>query len=418
MTTTPRYPLSRDLEGSPAAVQSYLQVMKLLWPRRRLIASSGAVGMILAAGLAFVIPKQYKSTTQLMPPDSASSSSSGMAAFASTAIPSALSGAAGSLLGIKSQSAIFVKVLRSRTVGDDLINQFDLRRVYHTNSYEDARMRLASLTIIDNDKDTGSITITVKDNDPYRARDIAAAYTAELNKVLSQLSTSSARRESIFLQGRLESIKADLDSSSQRLSQFSSRNATMDVATEGRTLLESAAKSQEELIAAESELSGLQAAYGPGNVRIKASEARVAELRRGLKQLAGTGNEDAKELRNDQLYPSIRKLPLLGSTYADLYRSVELQEAVYEMLTKQYELAKVQEAKDIPSVKVLDPPDLAERKSFPPRLFSAFLAAMWVLAEQAWYSLSADDPRKKFILEILGANSRKAEAAFSNSADT
>src|SRR5207249_4553087 len=75
----------------------------------------------------------------------------------------------------------------------------------------------------------------------------------------------------------------------------------------------------------------------------------------------------------DYLYPSIRKLPVLGVTYADLYRRTRVQEAVYESLTKEYELAKVQEVKEIPTVKLLDSPNIPERKSFPPRTLIAFL---------------------------------------------
>src|SRR5262249_6717712 len=117
---------------------------------------------------------------------------------------------------------------------------------------------------------------------------------------------------------------------------------------------------QGELIAAQSELEGLRQIYTDENVRVRATRARIAGLQHELEKLGGKGDTPGAEDQENTLYPSIRKLPLLGATYADLYRRVAVQEVVYETLTKQCELAKVQEAKEIPSVKVLDPAEVPE----------------------------------------------------------
>ena len=116
-----------------------------------------------------------------------------------------------------------------------------------------------------------------------------------------------------------------------------------------------------------------------------------------------------QEEDHNNVYPSIRKLPLLGVTYADLYRRTKIDEVVFESLTQQYELAKVQEAKDTPSVKVLDNARVPEKKSFPPRLlimaagalFSFFLSAAWLWATAAWTEIDASDPRKVFGQELM-----------------
>jgi hypothetical protein len=112
---------------------------------------------------------------------------------------------------------------------------------------------------------------------------------------------------------------------------------------------------------------------------------------------------------SDSLYPSIRKLPLLGVTYADLYRRTRVQEAVFETLTKEYEMAKVQEVKEIPAVKVLDYPNVPEKKSFPPRGLILFLgitlsfaaATTWVFGKTAWDQVDSNDPRKQFAQEVF-----------------
>ena len=145
-------------------------------------------------------------------------------------------------------------------------------------------------------------------------------------------------------------------------------------------MVEAAATLQGELIAGQAQLSGLRANLRDSNVRVRAAEARVNELKKKLNEIGGIGTQS--ELNSDNsLYPSIRKLPLLGVTYADLYRQTKIQETVYELLTQQYELAKVQEAKEIPTVKVLDEA-LCRRKS---RFLRARGSCWW---EPLWESRS------------------------------
>lgn len=383
----------------------------LLWSQKRRVLRWLATGLVVSAAIAFLIPNRYESNASLMPPDPQSLSSGAMlAAMAGAASPSASAGLASGLLGAKSASATFVGVIQSRTAQDDLINRFDLRQVYGYKRYIDAREKLATRTSVKEDAKTGVISITVADRSPDRARDLARAYVEELDKLVAQLSTSSARRERVFLEERLKAVQADLDAASRDLSQFSSRNATLDMQNQGKTLVDAATRLQGELIVAKSEVRGLEAVYSASNTRVRAAQARVAELERQLRSLSGRGEDGGDtDLKPGQLYPSLRRLPLLGVTYADLYRRVKVQEAVYEVLTKQYELAKVQEAREIPTVKVLDQPTLPEKKSFPPRLLiiaiglflTALLVAVRLSSENLWRNLEGSDPRR-----VLGAKIR------------
>lgn len=172
-------------------------------------------------------------------------------------------------------------------------------------------------------------------------------------------------------------------------------------------MVDAAAALQGQLIAAQSELEGLKQIYADGNVRVRSAEARVDELNKKLIEIgAGTG---AAEGTVASLYPSIRQLPILGVTYADLYRESKIQETVYELLTQQYELAKVQEAKEIPTVKVLDPAIVPTKKSFPPRslivalgtTLGVMLAVTWLVSKTRWDAVEAGDPRKVFASEVL-----------------
>jgi uncharacterized protein involved in exopolysaccharide biosynthesis len=362
-----------------------------IWLRRRWLAMVTGIGLILAVGYALLIPNQYTSTAQLMPPDQQS--------LSSTSVLSALGGvgsigpSVGGLMSARTPGATFIGILDSQTAQDDIINRFDLRRVYHCKLHVDARKILTGNTNSDEDKKSGIISISVMDRDPSRARDIAEAYVEELNKLVNSLSTSSARREREFLEQRLKSLKNELDASSVELSQFSSRNATLDIQKQGEATVEAAGKLQGELITAQSDLSGLKAMYTEDNIRVRQAQAQVNVLQSQLQKMGGEGEGvDSGDIKAGQLMPSIRKLPLLGVTYADLYRQVTMQESIYETLTKQYELAKVQEAKEIPPIKVLDEPQVPERKTSPHRaiivvlctLVTAFAGIAWIIARMLW----------------------------------
>ena len=224
------------------------------------------------------------------------------------------------------------------------------------------------------------------------------------------MSTSSARRERIFLESRLQTVTQDLETAEKNFSQFSSKNSTIDIKEQGKAMVEAAAGLQGQLIAARSELEGLRQIYADSNVRVRSMQARINELESQLRKVGGQddGPLAQNSNQNDSLYPSIKKLPLLGVTYADLYRETKVQEAVYEMLTQEYEMAKVQEAKEIPTVKVLDPPDIPDKKSFPPRTlivllttaFAVVCAVTWVLGRDLWEGVDPADPGKLLAQEI------------------
>ena len=390
-------------EGATASIGTPLaDLLMAIWQRQRRLAMVIGLGTSVSIVIAMLIPNKYTSTAQLMPPDPQ--------ALSNTSLLSSLQGAgsiapslANGLMSTRTSNGTFIGILNSQTAQDDIINRLDLRHVYHCKLYIDARRVLTDRTTIEEDNKSGIISIKATDLDPNRARDIAKAYVEELDKLVNEVSTSSARRERIFLEERLKFIKDKLDGSSVELSQFSSRNATLDLQSQGQSILGSAERLQGELIAAQSQLSGLKAMYSDDNVRVRQARASVDELQNQLQKMGGEGERaDSGDLKAGQFLPSIRKLPLLGVTYADLYRQVNLQEAIYETLTKQYELAKVQEAKEIPPIKVLDEPDVPERKSSPHRMIitllgfvlSALTGIIWILASVLWNPTGDSGPVK------------------------
>ena len=388
---------------------------QLLWKNRRFLAQAIFAGLCVGLVVALLIPSRYESTVQLMPPDSQSGGLAMLAALTAKAgggSGGGLGAVAGDLLGVKSSGALFVGILKSRTLQDRLIDRFQLKKVYSVKHTEDARKTLSENTAASEDRKTGIVTVTVTDHDPKRAAAIAQAHIEELNQLSAQLSTSAAHRERVFLEERLIAVKRDLDDAAKKFSQFASKNVALDIKEQARAMVEAAAAIQGEMIAAESELKGLEQIYTSSNVRVRAIQARISELQRQLQKLGGKAPSETDPLASsDALYPSIRELPILGVTWADLYRRTKIQETVFEILTQQYELAKVQEAKETPSVKVLDAAVVPEEKSFPPRVLITVLgglvlfcgAAMWVFARERWNETDASDPGKMFAREVIGS---------------
>ncbi|HEU4414810.1 MAG TPA: lipopolysaccharide biosynthesis protein [Candidatus Angelobacter sp.] len=363
-----------------------------------------AIGFALSVFVGWRYPK-FESTVQIMPPDSGGS---GLAAMlpALTKSP-AIAGLAGDLLGAKTTGAVFTKVLESRTVSDDLINRFDLRKHYGSRFWEDTRLKLADRTVIAEDKKSGVIAITVKDHDPELARGLANAYVEELNTVLAQVSTSAARRERIFIEQRLTEENESLQESERQFSQFASANMALDVPEQMKVTVEAAARLQGELIATKAQLEGLKQTYTPENIRVKSVQAHVNELERELAKInsGNTSNGTSQDASNP--YPSVRKLPLLGVKWADLYRTNKIRETVVELLTQQYEMARIQEAKEIPTAKVLDPGSSPEHKRPNGRLIAlggtvlfAILACVGYLLKDWWDNWDHDDPRRMLIAHV------------------
>lgn len=379
--------------------------LRLVWENRSFLFRVFVLGAVLSGIIAFVIPKRYESAARLMPPSSGEGAAAVLGALAGRS--GSLAPLAESVLGVKTTGELFVGVLQSETVQDDVIRKVELQKVYRARYIEDARKALAKHTDISEDRKSGIITIVVTDHSPERAAAIAKEYVARLDWVVNNLTTSSAHRERVFLEGRLHEVSKDLEVAEQQFSRFASNKGAIDIPAQGKAMFEAAAELQGQLIAAQSELRGLREIYADSNIRVRSVEARIGELQRQLEKMGGVGTTENSTA--DELYPSIRRLPLLGVDYADLLRRVKVQEAVYETLTREYELAKVQEAKEIPTVKVLDEPLIPQKKSFPPRgliiligaFASVFLGFIYVRVKTVWDGMDPDDPRRMFATEVL-----------------
>jgi capsule polysaccharide export protein KpsE/RkpR len=374
------------------------------WVRRKLFVGVIACGILLTLAYALSLHNLYTSTTTLMPPENSSPYSSIMGMLSGSG--SASIGSAE--LGLNTPGELFISVLGSRNVQDGLIKRFDLIHYYKARIPDDARRALAGGTKIDADRKSGVITISVTAPDPVFASKLANGYVEELNRVLSDDSTSSARRQRVFLEERLKAIKQDLDNSSKALSQFSSKNKAIDISSQAKTTMETGLRLQAELIDGRSQLAALRQTYSEDNNRVKAIEARNAELQRQIDAMGGSPKRSATSPGDRSSYPTVGELPSLGVTYYDLDRQVRVDEALWEALMKQYEAAKVEEARQTPTVRVLDAAEIPPRKSWPIRrniaavgaFVSLFFACLLVFVLDYWEQMDSESEPKKMLTEI------------------
>jgi len=412
--------IERDEPKRTAHAPHWAVRTRLLWSYRHFLARFTITCFVVSLVIAFLIPKRYNSVTSIMPPDQQGSAAMMLAALAHSSSLGALGSLAGSLTGGHASTELFIDLLHSGTVSDHLIDRFNLQHAYHKRYRIDAAKHLARITKITENKKSGIITIQVEDTNRERARNLTQGYLDELNKLVMLTSTSAAHRERVFIEQRLNSVQIDLENAERQLSQFSSKSSAFDLREQTRAMVDAGARLQAELLVEQSSLQSLRQIYGDGNIRVLQSQARMRTLQEELVKLKGTPGAPATgtENTNDNpiaesgrtdLYPPLLQLPGLAVSYTDLYRKVKVQETVYELLTQQYEIAHIEEAKDVPPVNVIDSPGLAEKKSFPPRILLTLIltlssllgASFFVLVRNHWSMLGADDPRKEIANEVL-----------------
>ena len=383
--------------------EKIIELLELYWKRRILAISIIGAGIVLSVAYAFTLKNYYVSSTSLMPQDNSSPYSSMLSMFSGSG-PSASLGS--EALGLSTPSELQMSILQSRTVADAMVARFDLMNYYKAPSIELARKMLFGDTKIEQDKKSGLITIGVTSDSPQLACKMADGYVVELNRVLTENSTSAARRERQFLEERLKQVKLDLDDSSKALSQFSTKTMTLDIPNQARSVVEGSQRLESLISEGQSQLAALRETYSEDNYRVKAIEARNAELQRQLELLGGaTRAANSGGTKRDSPYPSASELPKLGLTYSDLERNVRADEAIWESLTKQYEMARVQEAKEIPTIHVLDPAFIPSHKAGPRRslivyigtLVAVFLSFIVIFGQAGWQYLGEDSLPKRLM---------------------
>ena len=384
-------------QGQPEEDEvSLLDLLIVLAKHKTLVLGLPAVAAIVSIGVSLLLPNVYTGTTKVLPPQQTQSTSAVLAQLGSLA--GLAGGAAAS--GLKNPNDLYVGMLKSRTVADNLIQRFDLNKLYEQKYQSETRRRLAKETTIVAGKD-GIITVEVDDNDPKRAAELANGYVDELFKLTKVLAVTEASQRRLFYERQLEQAKANLSKSEASTRQALEKGGLVQVEGQGRVMAETTARLRAQITVKEIQIGVMRAFATEQNPELQRIQQEVAIMKRELARLEGTSgsNSSAPQESNGR-----------GIVNLSLLRELKYYEATYELLAKQFEIAKIDEAKDSAIIQVMDKAIEPDRKSKPRRslivLVSTFavglLAALLAFVSEAMDKTRNDPEQSQRLTRLKG----------------
>lgn len=277
-----------------------------------------------------------------------------------------LAGLAGGLGGA-TKADLYVTMMNSEAIEDPIIDRLKLMEVYKAKFRTSAYNALDASSTINVGKKDGVITIAVDNEDPKMAAAIANAYVEELGKLTTKMNMAGAGNSRVFLEERLNKAKVELAAAEETLKSFQIRNKAVAVTDQAKATLEGVALLRAQLIAQEVQLATLRQQFTDNSHEVKSTKATIANLRGQVAKLEGGGSGGSM--------PGVGVMPQLGQEYMRLMREFKIQETLVELLTKQYEMTKLNEAKDVVPFQVLQQAKVPELKSKPKRSIMVIIAA-------------------------------------------
>ena len=301
---------------------------------------------------------------------------SGMASAMLSSLPGGLESLAGGFLGMKSPADLWVGILNSQSVRDAIIERFKLKEFYgekiipaikaklfgSTFSIEDTRKRLDKAVEIAK-SDAEIISISIEDADPEKAARLANAFVEELDKVNQSVVVTGGKRSRLFLEKRLVIAKAELAEAEDKLRAFQEKNKAIKLDDQARVIIESIGLVKGQLLAKEVEFETFLSYAAPTNPQAELLKTQVNELKKQMEEFeqgSVSGNPN-----NGGIFIPTSRLPDISLQFARLFRDAKVQQTLFELLTQQYELSRLQEAKDSPVVQVLDIAKAPEEEAKP-----------------------------------------------------
>ncbi|HEX4715616.1 MAG TPA: GNVR domain-containing protein, partial [Ktedonobacteraceae bacterium] len=344
---------------------------------------------LITTVIVLVMPVTYTASTVILTSESGSGG-------AAAALLGQLGGSLGALASLGggglfgSQSDTFVGVLNSRTVADEMIEKFHLQKVYRKRTLVDTRKSLGKHTHIEGTK--GSfIRISVDDHNARRAADMANTYVDQLYRRNQTLALTTASQRRLFLESQVKGEKDQLANAEGALRELQQKTGVIQLAGQAEITLRSIAQLRAEISAKEVLLETLRTTETEQNGDVQRLESGLNALREQLKKAESDSNAS-----QDNYFVSAGRIPQAGLEYLRRVRDVRYHEALFETLSKQYELARIDEAKAPAVIQVVDKAIVLDRRSWPPRTLLVLLALFtsgallsgWVLLRNKWSKLA------------------------------
>ena len=364
------------MKNTSADEINLLEYFSVLSKRKRFIgALTGGVFVLSIIG-SLLLPDRFAATASVMQGAQDNSMKVSMMA----ALPDGLGSAAGGLFG-KSSTDAWVGILESNSVRDGIIKRFGLREAYGKDTIEDTRKELGgNISVVNTKEDV--VVITVEDEDPKKAAAMANAFVEELDRINRDAVMTSGKSTRLFVEKRLVETKGELTRIEDGIRAFQMANKALKLDDQSAAIIESFGDLRGRLAAKEVELQVLRSYATDSNPQVQTIRAEIGGLRRQL--------TDAQEGTLRDIFIPTNRIPDLSLQYARLLRDAKVQETLFELLTQQYELARIQEAKDSPTIQVLDLATVPEKKSGPKRGLMVVLATFSALTLSSVWAFVAE----------------------------
>lgn len=390
--------------ASSASSASALDLLVILAARKRFIlAVTMAVGL-LGLALAFMLRPTYTATAVIMTPQTQQSS---LTSLMSSSPLAALAGGSAAASLLKDPNAVYIGILKSRTVADDVIRKFDLKKLYKQRFDSQTRKSLASHSSFTSAKDS-LIQIEFKDHDPRRAAEVANAYVDELFAQNSRLAITEASYRRAYLERQLASEKDRLADAEVDLKRTQEQTGVFQANTQAQASIIAIEGVRANMTAKQVELQSLQQAATSENPQVIRLRSELEELRSQLASL-----EQKAPAQPGNVFVPTAKVPEVALEYTRKVREVKYHETLFELLARQYEAARLDEARTAPAIQVVDKAEVPDRRSGPYRLlivlgalFAGLLGAIfWILFRHYLVTLESDlenGPKLAFIRSQFG----------------
>lgn len=372
--------LKRDVDNSPLSLGKsdaihFLDLLIIAARYKYLIILCPLFFAAIFFTAGFLLPASYTSRAMVMLPQQ---QSSGAAALLGQI--SGMGAVAGNLSGLKNPNDLYVGLLQSQTIADKLIERFDLKARYSVRTFDDARKKLEKKSDINNGKG-GLITILTQDTDPKFSAKLANAYVEELIRLTSTLNFSEASQRRAFLEKELTDAKIKLADAEQRLKTSQEKSGMIQLGAQVQGLLTGVAQLKGMIAAKEVQLNTMRSFATAQNPESRRMEEEIRGLKNQLSKL-----EQGSSRNGNGASVVTEKIPEVGLEYIRYVRDVKYYESIFEILAKQFEIAKLDEARDSVAVQVVDVAVAAEKKNGMSRvllilagLFSGFLFAVFFI---------------------------------------
>lgn len=329
---------------------------RIISENRKIIAAVTIAAFIVSIIVSLTIPKQFKATASVLPPQEENLLS---AAAGLSKIPN-IAGISSSFLGLKSPADVWVGILRSQNVADAIIKRFGLQELYGEKTLKDTRDSLATKITIEKSIEE-IISISVMDESPVRAAQMANAFIEELDRINKGTSMSSGKRMRTFVENQLIDTKKKLEVVENELRQFQEKNKAVNIDAQAAAIIEAIGTVKGQIVAKEVALSTLMSYASATNPNVEILKTEVRGLKDKLREL-----ETGRPSNRDVFIPT-DEIAGISMKYMNLLREAKVHETVFELLTQQHEMARIQEAKDSSTVQVLDLATPPDKKAKPKR---------------------------------------------------